>query len=100
MDESERLDWIEDAARWLMSLIDSRSFRDEGFMPGTITDTLRRSGEASGLRDALKVTPQSNVIPQRRGSATCYDDSGDDEMHDGGIGIPGYGFAREHEELP
>ncbi len=99
MDEAERLDWIESAARWLMSLIDdNQSFRDEGFRPGTITDTLRRSGEASGLRDALKVT--APVIPQRRGSAEWHDDSGDDEMHDGGIGILGYGIAQEHEAMP
>ena len=100
MDEAEQLDWIASAARWLMSLIDDKSFNDVGFTPGMITDTIRRSGEASGLRDALKVTPRGNVIPQRHGIARWYDDSGDDEMHDGGIGIPGYRLDSEHEVMP
>ena len=89
---------IEDAARWLMGLIDDPSFNDAGFRPGTITDTLRRSGEVTGLRDALKLVPQTRVVPRTR--VEWHDDSGDDDMKDGGIGVPGYGFARDDDPLP
>ena len=28
------------------------------------------------------------------------DDSGDDDLKDGGIGVPGYGFARGRDPMP
>ena len=87
MSNAER---IESAARRVLGLIDDSSFRDGAFTPGTICTTLRSSGEVIGLRDALRPSVKRDA---------WHDDSGDDEMHDGGIGIPGIGFAREHEAL-
>lgn len=87
---------IEAAASRLMRLIDDPVFDDAAFTPGTVAATLRRSGEANELRRLLKITARE------RGAAApaFFEDSGGDEMKDGGIGVPGYGRAHEHEPLP
>ena len=87
---------IEEAARRLMSLIDSDTFRDDAFS-SDITGTLRRSGEAHDLRERLA---RAAGKQQRAVNRLFYDDSGDDDLKDGGLGVPGYGFAAHHERMP
>ena len=86
---------LEDAAARLLALLDDSSFRDDAFTPGAVVETLRRSGEVGALRSLIRAAYRRRTLAGAWG-----DDSGDDDMKDGGLGVPGYGIAVEHEEIP
>ena len=86
---------LEDAAAGLLAVLDTPAFRESEHVPGSLVPPLRGSGPANELRRLLREAYRRRTLTGAWG-----DVGGDDDMKDGGLGVPGHGYAVDHAEIP